>query len=51
MKMAKPSNEDIALAMDIARIVEGLEQRYRPALVFGEDDQELWLDKKIKNLN
>ena len=44
MKMAKPSDEDIRLAMDIARIVEDLEQRYRPELVFGEDDQELWLD-------
>lgn len=44
MKMAKPSDEDIRLAMDIARIVEDLEQRYRPLLVFGEDDQELWLD-------
>lgn len=44
MKMAKPTFEDISLAMDIARIVEDLEERYRPALVFGEDDQELWLD-------
>lgn len=44
MKMAKPTDDDINLALDIARIVEDLEQRYRPALVFGEDDQELWLD-------
>ena len=44
MKMAKPTDHDINLALDIARIVEDLEQRYRPALVFGEEDQELWLD-------
>ena len=36
MKMAKPTDHDINLALDIARIVEDLEQRYRPALVFGE---------------
>lgn len=44
MKMAKPTEADISLAMDIARIVEDLGQGYRPALVFGDDDEDLWLD-------
>ncbi|WP_277080781.1 hypothetical protein [Thauera propionica] len=44
MKMAKATAIDIDVAMDIANIVGALENRYRPALVFGDDDEELFLD-------
>lgn len=44
MKMAKASEADIELAMEIAQLVEDLERGYRPRLVFGEEDETLWLD-------
>lgn len=44
MKMAKASNDDINLSMEVAQIVEDLEKGYRPYRVFGEDDGGLLLD-------
>lgn len=44
MKMAKASDDDINLSMEIAQIVEDLEKGYRPWRVFGEDDGGLLLD-------
>lgn len=42
--MAKASEDDINLSMEIAQIVEDLEKGIRPALVFGDDDEGFWLD-------
>lgn len=44
MKMAKASEDDINLSMEIAQIVDDLEKGYRPWRVFGEDDGGLLLD-------
>ncbi len=44
MKMAKASDDDISLSIEIASIVDDLEKGHRPWRVFGEDDDKLWLD-------
>lgn len=44
MKMAKASEDDINLSMEIGQIIEDLEKGLRPALVFGDEDREFWLD-------
>lgn len=44
MKIAKATERDIEASLDIASIIGALEKGYRPALVFGEDDEELFLD-------
>lgn len=44
MKMAKATERDIEASLDIASIIGELENGYRPVLVFGEDDEELFMD-------
>lgn len=44
MKMAKATENDIEVSMEITSIIGNLERGYRPTLIFGDDDLGLLID-------